>query len=345
MRRAQRGRDHPALDVAVDAANALGKPVVVFFAPRPFPPANLRHYAFLAQGIPDIADALEKRGIGFVLRRFPDHRLLKFCDEVRPALVIGDENPIRQAEGWRLTVAKKLKLPLWTVDADVIVPSKLLEKEQYAAHVIRPRLQARLKDFLVAPANPKAKVPWSKPRSLKSLSAAAINFDALTDGWKIDRSVQPVSAWRGGSVEAHGLLKDFIRHKLERYTRDRNHPETEGTTRLSPSLHFGHIGAHTIALAIQNADARSVAKEAFLNQFIPWRELSINLVHFNPNYDSFECGEPWAHGTLAKHAKDTRPVLYSEQQLENAETHDPLWNAAQMRMVSTGRMHNYLRMY
>jgi deoxyribodipyrimidine photo-lyase len=345
MQRAQRGRDNPALDVAVDAANALGKPVVVFFAPRPFPPANLRHYAFLAQGIPDIADALEKRSIGLVLRRFPNHSLPKFCDEVKPALVIGDENPIRQAEGWRVTVAKKLKLPLWTVDADVIVPSKLLEKEQYAAHVIRPRLQDRLKDFLVAPANPKAKVPWSKPRSLKSLSAAAINLDTLTDGWKIDRSVQPVSAWRGGLTEAHRLLKDFVRHKLERYTRDRNHPETEGTTRLSPYLHFGHICPHTIALAVQNADAPAVAKEAFLNQLITWRELSINLVHFNSNYDTFECGESWAHRTLAKHAKDPRPVIYSEQQLENAETHDPLWNAAQMQMVSTGWMHNYLRMY
>ena len=345
MQRAQRGRDNPALDVAVDAANALGKPVVVFFAPRPFPPANLRHYAFLAQGIPDIADALEKRSIGLVLRRFPNHSLPKFCDEVKPALVIGDENPIRQAEGWRVTVAKKLKLPLWTVDADVIVPSKLLEKEQYAAHVIRPRLQDRLKDFLVAPANPKAKVLWSKPRSLKSLSAAAINLDTLTDGWKIDRSVQPVSAWRGGLTEAHRLLKDFVRHKLERYTRDRNHPETEGTTRLSPYLHFGHICPHTIALAVQNADAPAVAKEAFLNQLITWRELSINLVHFNSNYDTFECGESWAHRTLAKHAKDPRPVIYSEQQLENAETHDPLWNAAQMQMVSTGWMHNYLRMY
>jgi deoxyribodipyrimidine photo-lyase len=345
MQRAQRGHDNPALDVAVNTANVLGKPIVVFFAPRPFPPANLRHYAFLAQGIPDIANALEKRGIGFVLRRFPGHNLLRFCDELKPALVIGDENPIRQAESWRVTVARKLKVPLWTVDADVIVPAKLLEKEQYAAHVIRPRLQARLKEFLIAPANPKAKVAWKQPSTLESLAAADITLDTLTQGWKIDRSVQPVSNWHGGSREAHRLLKDFIRRKLGRYTRDRNHPETDGTTRLSPYLHFGHIGPHTIALAVQKADAPSVTKEAFLNQLITWRELAINLAHFNPNYDNFECGEPWAHRSLAKHAKDLRPVLYSEKQLENAETHDPLWNAAQMQMVNTGWMHNYLRMY
>lgn len=345
MQRAQRGRDNPALDVAVNAANSLGKPVVVFFAPRPFPPANLRHYAFLAQGIPDIADPLEKRSIGFVLRRFPEHSLLRFCDEVKPALVVGDENPIRQAEGWRLTVAKKLKVPFWTVDADVIVPSELLEKEQYAAHIIRPRLQAKLKEFLVAPVNPKARFAWKKPRDLHSLPAHDITLGTLTEGWKIDRSVQPVPTCRGGSSEAHRLLKDFIRHKLGRYTLDRNHPETEGTTRLSPYLHFGHIGPHTIALVVQNADARAVTKEAFLNQLITWRELSINLVRFNPHYDTFECGEPWAHRTLAQHAKDPRPVLYTERQLENAETHDPLWNAAQKQMVKNGWMHNYLRMY
>jgi deoxyribodipyrimidine photo-lyase len=341
MQRAQRGIDNPALDTAIAAANALGKPVVAFFAPRPFPPANLRHYAFLAQGIPDIAEALEKRRVGFVLRRFPDHSLLKFCEEVRPALVVGDENPIRQARGWRETVAKKLRLPLWTVDADVIVPSKLLEKEQYAAFIARPRLQSRLKEFLVASANPQARFPWSTPRNLKSESADC----DLTAGWEIDRSVAPVPQWKGGSREALQLLKGFVQHGLPNYIQDRNHPEREGTSRLSPYLHFGHISPVTVALAVQNANVSQPTKEAFLNQVITWRELSVNLVHFNPNYDNFECAEPWAHRTLAKHAHDVRPVLYTEAQLENAETHDPLWNAAQTQMVTTGWMHNYVRMY
>ena len=52
MQRAQRALDNPALDLAVDVANALHQPVVIFFAPVPFyPHANLRHYEFLAQGI------------------------------------------------------------------------------------------------------------------------------------------------------------------------------------------------------------------------------------------------------------------------------------------------------
>src|SRR5271157_5591641 len=170
MQRAQRALDNPALDVAVEVANALSQPVVIFFAPFPFyPHANLRHYAFLAQGIPDTAERARKRGIGYVLRRYPEHSLLKFCAEVKASLVIGDENPMREPNHWRELAAKKLTVPLWTFDSDVLDPSKLLEKEQYAARIIRPRLHARLQEFLAPPANPKAKVEWEKPRGLQAL--------------------------------------------------------------------------------------------------------------------------------------------------------------------------------
>lgn len=342
MQRAQRGIDNPALDVAVAAANELGKPVVVFFAPIPFyPRANLRHYHFLNQGIRDIAESLAKRNIGFVLRRFPEHSLVRFCDEIQPALVIGDENPMREPESWRQKAAKKLRLPLWTVDADVIVPSKLLEKAQYAAHIIRPRLHSRLKEFLVEPENHVARFSWRKPKKLLSL---AVGVD-IKEGWKIDRCVSPVDPWRGGTTEATRLLADFIKQKLPRYGTLRNHPEFDHTSSLSPFLHFGHISPIRVALAVQKSAAPKADKEAFLDQLIVWRELAINFVRFNPDYDNFECAESWAHRTLAAHATDHRPVIYSQAQLENAQTHDPLWNAAQMQMVNNGWMHNYMRMY
>ena len=89
MQRAQRAVDNPALNVAVEAANALARPAVVFFAPIPFyPHANLRHYRFLAEGIPDIAASLAKRNIGFVLRRFPDLALVDDEPTWRPSFVV-----------------------------------------------------------------------------------------------------------------------------------------------------------------------------------------------------------------------------------------------------------------
>lgn len=342
MQRAQRGVDNPALDVAVEGANVIHKPVVVFFAPVPFyPNANLRHYRFLNEGIPDIAAALAQRNVGFVLRRFPDHSLARFCDEVQAALVVGDENPMREPEAWRAKAAAQLKVPLWTVDADVIVPSKLLEKAQYSAHIIRPRLQAHLSKFLVPHGNVRANIAWTRPKGLATLDARC----DITEGWKVDRSVSAVSTFRGGTNEGFRALADFVEHKLRGYGALRNKPEIDHTSRLSPYLHFGHISPVTVALAVEKSDAPAADKEAFLNQLIVWRELAVNLVRFNSDYDTFECAEPWAHRTLAKHASDVRPVCYTERQLEQAETHDPLWNAAQMQMVNTGWMHNYVRMY
>src|SRR5271165_4061206 len=345
MQRAQRALDNPALDVAVEAANALRQPVVIFFAPVPFyPSANLRHYTFLAQCIPGIAGRARQRGIGFVLRTYPEHSLVKFCDEVKASIAIDDENPLREPRPWRNLAAKKLSVPLWTVDADVIVPSKLLGKEQYAARIIRPRLQQHLEQFQTAPRNPVAKVEWQASPGL-----AALPDDGSTDiteGWKdLDRSVQPVDSFRGGTTEALKLLDQFVQHKLATYPENHGKPELDGTSRLSPYLHFGHIGPHTLTHAVLNSKAPQTAKDDYINQFLTWRELSINFVHFNPIYDSIECAPDWAHKTLAAHAQDPRPILYTRDQFESAQTHDELWNAAQLQMRHAGWTHNYMRMY
>jgi deoxyribodipyrimidine photo-lyase len=351
MQRAQRALHNPALDVAVAVGNELRLPVVVFFAPIPFyPNANLRHYAFLAGAVPELGERLARRGIGLVFRAYPDHQLFKFCEEVRPALLVGDENPMRVPEQWRATVTRQIRIPFWTVDADVIVPSKLLGREHYAARTIRPHILRLVPQFLerggiaaadIGAPDIKAKIRWSAPAGLSSIP---LDHDLMRD-WKIDRSVPAVRSWQGGTAAAMEKLQDFVGKKLRGYIKDRNHPEIDGTSSLSPYLHFGHIGPHTVAAAVSKASAPAAAKQAFLEQLIVRRELSINFVRYSPDYDSIESMEPWAQRSLAEHASDTRAVLYSDSQLENAETHDVLWNAAQKQMVYAGWMHNYLRMY
>src|SRR5262245_1216739 len=72
MQRAQRALDNPALDVAIEAGNALRLPVIAFFGLNPFVErANLRHFQFLAEGLPDIAAGLRQRRVGFILRAHP----------------------------------------------------------------------------------------------------------------------------------------------------------------------------------------------------------------------------------------------------------------------------------
>jgi len=342
MQRAQRAVDNPALNVAIAAANILHKPVVVFLGLTPFyPNTNLRSYTFFVQGLRDIRDGLLHRNAGFVLRRWPDHELDRFCEQAQPCLVVGDENPMREPEQWRKVAADRLRVPFWTVDADVIVPSTILKKEQYAARTIRPRINALLDEFLISPGNPKVRIPWQPPVKLESRS---INEDLLT-GPPMDTSVRPVLAFQGGTRAALESLTRFVRERLTGYTTERNHPDMDGTSQLSPYLHFGHIGPHTVALAVKNASAPRPDREAFLEQLIVRRELAINFVKFNPKYDRLQGAEPWALRTLKEHKQDEREHLYSARQLEDAETHDPLWNAAQQQMVISGWMHGYLRMY
>jgi deoxyribodipyrimidine photo-lyase len=342
MQRAQRATDNPALETAIAAANALGKPVAVYFALiTRAGGANLRHYHFMVDGLRDVAEDLGRRRIGFVIRKSPDHDVLRFCDEVRPALVIGDENPLRRAEQAKRRIAAQLPVPFWTVDADVIVPSRLLQKEQYAARTIRPRIHAQLPTFLHPIRRHVPRHTWTQPRGVQTLRPDL----SLLDGFPLDRSVRPVTAPRGGSHAARHALRRFVAERLAGYAEHRNHPERDATSRLSAYLHFGHIGPHTVALAVRDADAPTRDRDAFLEELIVRRELAVNFVRYNAAYDRLDSAEPWAMRTLAAHCSDPRPHRYTPQQLEQAETHDPLWNAAQRQMVCTGWMHGYLRMY
>ncbi|MFN0085936.1 MAG: deoxyribodipyrimidine photo-lyase [Blastocatellia bacterium] len=343
MQRAQRGLDNPALELAIRAANELKWPVAVFFGLHPgYPNANLRHYQFLFEGLAETRDRVEALGAAFVFRAFPDHDLIRFCLEVSAGLVIGDENPMREPEGWRRSAARRLRAPFWTVDADSIVPARLFPKEEYAARTIRPKIHRLLPGFLWMEETPRADVKWSEKDRPKG---EALDQERVLAALPLDRSTQPVAHFKGGTAAGLKLLKAFVDTGLKTYDTARNLPDQAGTSCLSAYLHFGHLGPHTIALAVRDADAPKEASEAYLEELIVRRELAINYVARNPNYDSLSGCHNWALKSLAEHAADEREYMYTERQFEAAGTHDPLWNAAQKEMVISGRMHGYLRMY
>jgi deoxyribodipyrimidine photo-lyase len=338
MQRAERALDNPALDVAVEVGNALDLPVLTYFsAISNFPHANWRHYAFLNQGLADIEEDLQQRQIGFIVRRPPKNSLEALLAEVNAAMVIGDENPCREPERWRRVLAGRLRIPYWTVDADVVVPSGLFQKGMYALHIFKPKLYAELPKFLV-------KQPVLEPHREWKPSPTLESFPVRNDV-----TVQPVESFTGGTHAALKRLHNFVNTELGAYDQTRNHPEVDGTSRMSPYLHFGHIGPLTIALAVEKAfkggKVPQAARDSYISELIGWRELAVNFVKFTENYDSFDCAEPWAQKTLMEHARDRREHLYSIEQLERSETHDELWNAAQNQMVKFGWMHNYMRMY
>ncbi len=348
MQRAQRGVDNHAVNLAVKIANELDLPLVVYFAGiSNFPHANLRHYVFLQQGLPDIEQELAKRNIAFVMRRAPHESHLRFLHDVGAAVCIGDENPMREPERWRRELAERLTIPFWTVDTDVVIPSMLIEKAQYGAYTIRPRLYRLLPEYLVPYQNPHGRHEWKRPQGFHADSLT----DDMTAGWKdLDRTVGPVEAWTGGTAAGLKRLKHFTSQLLASYDTARNKPEVDGSSAMSPYLHYGHVGPQTIALAVAEAaegdPKMQTAKDSYFNELIAWRELAVNLVKYqNDTYDSWECAENWACQSIAEHARDERERIYKLAQLERAETYDDLWNAAQIQMVEHGWMHNVMRMY
>jgi len=179
----------------------------------------------------------------------------------------------------------------------------------------------------------------------------------------IDHTVGP-AAFTGGSEAAQARLKHFLQNVLPSWPDSRNQPEVDGSSRLSPYLHFGHIGSHQVFAAVAKQEDWTPAKlgksnggkkigwwkmspqaEAFVDQSVTWREIGFNFAsHRSEAPDDYETLPRWALATLAKHENDPRPVVYSTAQLDEAQTHDLLWNASMNQLKREGWMHGYLRM-
>ncbi|WP_435005745.1 deoxyribodipyrimidine photo-lyase [Tundrisphaera lichenicola] len=343
MQRAQRSLDNPALNHAIELGNLLKRPVLaVFGLTADYPEAERRHYRFLVDGLPDTRDGLLDREVPLVVRiGSPAEVALTVAHEAGASIVVIDENPLRIGQVWREKVARELSVPCHAVDADVVVPSSLFPKEEYAARTIRPKIHKVWDRFLVPMENPKAQVVW---KSEDLPRGEPIEPVSLLEKLRVG-GVSQVLDYRGGTAEALRRLDCFVRQRLPKYATERNEPVPYMTSELSAHLHFGQISPLTIALAASKAEVSQENKDSYLEELIVRRELAINYVARNPNYDRLEGCASWALKTLAKHSEDVRPVLYSASQLESAETGDPLWNASQKEMMITGRMHNYLRMY
>ncbi len=253
---------------------------------------------------------------------------------------------MRVPESWRRHIAENISVPFWTVDADVIVPMKRFDKAQYAAYTIRTRLWKMLPEYLEPYENLAAKHAWQRP---VGFVADDVQKD-MTEGWTdLDRSVGRVPELTGGAHAAQARLKLFVDKMLPGYAHNRNHPDVDGTSVLSPYLHYGHLSPVTIYLAMEEAAGKDhrlrESVDSFLDEMVTWRELCVNWVKYDPNYDNPECAEEWARKTVDAHTADKRDHLYTVEQMEHAETYDELWNAAQRQMVRRGWMHNFMRMY
>ena len=344
MQASQRTGFNHALERAVVLANELNLPAVVCFGLMDdYPEANERHYAFMLQGLADVQAKLKRRGIAFVVRHgAPAQAAIELARKA--AIVVCDRGYLRHQRRWRDEVADRAGRRVEQVESDVVVPvEEASQKQEFAARTLRPKI-LRLRDKYTVPLRPvKLRSPSLELRIKSDIDVT--NPQTALSKLKLDRAVGCVRSFVGGEVEAQRRLKQFVAKKLATYADGRREPSAGGTSTLSPYLHFGQISPVDIALRVQQSDAPTEDREAFLEELIVRRELAVNFVHFALDYDRFDGLPDWARKTLSEQSRDRRYQLYSRGQLEAAATHDPLWNAAQREMNATGFMQNSLRMY
>jgi deoxyribodipyrimidine photo-lyase len=363
------------LQRAVEWCLHLGKPLVVLEALRcDYPWACDRMHRFLLEGMVDNNLALRKRGITYYpyleATAGAGKGLLSALAQ-RAGVIIGDDYPAFFYPRMLESASRQMPVRLEFVDSNGILPLNVTDRVFATAFSFRAFLQKNLRAHLYEfpDPNPLTSLPKSAPAKIPASilqrwpprkSAEAIS--PIIQRLPIDHSV-PSVRMKGGHSAAQRALLDFAKNRLDGYARERNEPEKNAASGLSPYLHFGHLSAHQVfhcvmshsgwsieSLAATSAGKRSgwwgvsESTEAFLDQLTTWRELGFNMCCHAADYEHYASLPLWARRTLAEHRKDPRHPCYRLEDFECARTHDLLWNAAQGQLLREGRIHNYLRM-
>ena len=344
MQASQRTQLNHAMTYAMEMANGLDKPLLVYFGlTDSYPEASERHYRFMLEGLQEVQRELESQGIQFILLRTSPPEGAELLSR-NASLVVTDRGYLRIQRAWREELLSRIRCPLVQVESDVMVPvDETSLKEEYSAATIRRKIERLLPRYSV----PLEEVRVRRPSLDLETGVTALSLkdlDGLLDQLDIRRDVPPVShLFKGGHEEATRRLTVFIHEKLPHYGEGRNDPASDFASNLSPYLHFGQISPLEIYLSLY--DHQSESKRVFLDELIIRRELAMNFTERNEDYDSYRSIASFARVTLEKHRDDERPYIYSFEELEEGRTHDIYWNAAQLEMVHTGKMQGYMRMY
>ncbi len=355
MGRDFRAQDNWALLYAQEKAKAAKVPlgVLVHFG-KNFIATNERQHDFLIEGLKEVSAELEALNIPFFIT-IGDWKkeVAEFVRTHEVSLLVTDFSPLHEMRWWWDEVSHGVEVPVHEVDAHNVIPCWVASpKEEFAAYTFRPKVHRLYKEF--AGAIPKtAHHPYSWgvskracwPRGYAKDGCCAIDWGGVKKLRSYDAEVPPVAWLKPGPVAGEAVLRQFITQRLHVYDAERNDPTKRAISDLSPYIRFGYLSTQRIAHEIEKVRRDQDAKAAFIEELVVRRELAENFCFYNPNYDSFAGIKNWAKETLDAHRKDVREYLYTPEQFERAETHDPLWNAAQLEMVKTGKMHGYMRMY
>lgn len=190
-----------------------------------------------------------------------------------------------------------------------------------------------VREVLPRPDHIKAPAVWPKSDALDELGLLPQKPD-WSGGLK--------SAWRVGEAAALQRLEDFLSDAAQDYHVSRDQPSIEGTSRLSPHLHFGEISPVTIYHAVmEQSDGFGAVigqgPETFLSEVI-WREFSYELIDQCPTMPEAPLRDEFARFPWAENYADDLTAW------QKGQTGYPLIDAGMRELYETGWMHNRVRM-
>jgi deoxyribodipyrimidine photo-lyase len=346
----RRASGNHALDYAIELANELDLPVLFYEGLTcTYKHANDRLHTFILEGVPDTERGLHARGVGYAFylrKRRIDSNTIVYDLASKAAAVVTDDYPTFIAADHNSRVPDKMDVAYLAVDSSCIVPMNHFTKREYAAYTIRPKILKVLSEYLRPAPELAPKHRWKADTPAFHEPVISANISTLVKSCEIDHGVKPSPSFRGGSGAAETLLNQFLEHRFKRYAKERNEPSRHATSHMSPYLHFGHISSLQIALkATEYAKRHRLIADEFLEELIVRRELAFNFARFGSNIEGFDDLPDWARKTMAAHASDVRDPAFTAEQMERAETYDPLWNATQKELLIRGKIHGYYRMY
>jgi len=355
MQTTQRVQYNFALEFAIEQANQLRLPVLVYHGLRhDYPWASDRIHTFILETVGDLYHDFEARGIQYVFyleRTGDDADARRGAGKPSPlvdlarraALVTTDFFPTFIVPRQIKALRAKVNTPILAVDSATVVPMKYFEREHATAVGFRPRLMGALPEFLRPLEGAEPRIGRKVEVPFEPTTPTHDGIPALVASCDIDHNVPPARTLRGGPGAARRRLDHFIESGLPRYEDDRGDPNEDATSMLSPYLHFGNISPHEVVLRAREAGPPAQFAK-FQDELLTWREISHNFVYHNRRHRTVDSIPRWAREELRKGEADPRPVIYSEEEMELGQTGDELWNAAQRAYLIDGWMHNSLRM-
>lgn len=339
--RAIRFKDNQALYTAQKKALNQNAQLICLFNYYPnYPYANLRNMHFLLSGLLEMSQKLNKHKIPLLFRQ---GNLIENINDLRNDFditnIITEQHvlkPILKAHDLLSEYCYSNMIEFLKVNTACVVPvDETSLKLEYAAKTIRPKIMSKYKSYLL-----NFYPIQIHPQSINIESFNQIQFNNFFTQNKLEE--QSLSKLIPGEDAANAQLQHFIEHGLKNYA-NRNEYDSQGQSYLSAYLHFGMLSPLKMIRDIENTQHENAP--LFVEEALVRRELAENYCYYCKDYDSIKGAWTWAQNTLNQHINDPREYTYTLEQFEKAETHDDLWNFCQMKIVTDGYLHSYLRMY